>query len=131
MNKEYIERLKAMRDIEGYIRMKRKNYNDPTIYLDEAIGLLLDVPTADVASRELFEQIKWERDIAMAQLKEHGIAFGAKKTADVVEVVRCKDCVNYCGFERCKNGICDVDPVSKRAVQPYDFCSYGERKEQE
>lgn len=42
--------------------------------------------------------------------------------------VRCKDCVNYCGFEHCKNGICDVDSVSKRAVHPNDFCSYGERR---
>ena len=50
-------------------------------------------------------------------------------TVDAVEVVRCKDCVNYCGFEHCKNGICDVDSVSKRAVYPYDFCSYGERKD--
>jgi hypothetical protein len=50
---------------------------------------------------------------------------------DVVEVVRCKDCVNYCGFEHCKNGICDVDSVSKRAVYPDDFCSYGERREGE
>lgn len=49
-------------------------------------------------------------------------------TADVVEVVRCKDCVNYCGFERCKNGICDVDVVNKRAVYPNDYCSYGERR---
>ena len=43
--------------------------------------------------------------------------------------VRCKDCVNYCGFEHCRNGICDVDSVSKRAVYPDDFCSYGERKD--
>lgn len=50
------------------------------------------------------------------------------KTVDAVEVVRCKDCVNYCGFEHCKNGICDVDSVSKRAVYPDDFCSYGERR---
>ena len=50
-------------------------------------------------------------------------------TVDAVEVVRCKDCVNYCGFEHCKNGICDVDSVSKRAVYPDDFCSYGERKD--
>lgn len=47
---------------------------------------------------------------------------------DAVVVVRCKDCVNYCGFEHCKNGICDLDSVSKRAVYPNDFCSYGERK---
>lgn len=51
-----------------------------------------------------------------------------KNAADVVEVVRCKDCVNYCGFEHCKNGVCDRDSVSKRAVYPDDFCSYGERK---
>lgn len=50
---------------------------------------------------------------------------------ELVEVVRCKDCVNYCGFEHCKNGICDVDSVSKRAVCPDDFCSYGERKDYE
>lgn len=48
---------------------------------------------------------------------------------DFVEVVRCKDCVNYCGFEHCKNGICDKDVVSKRAVYPNDYCSYGERRE--
>ena len=51
------------------------------------------------------------------------------KPVDAVEVVRCKDCVNYCGFEHCKNGICDLDSVSKRAVYPNDFCSYGERKD--
>ena len=50
------------------------------------------------------------------------------QTVDAVPVVRCKDCVNYCGFEHCKNGICDLDSVSKRAVYPNDFCSYGERK---
>jgi hypothetical protein len=50
------------------------------------------------------------------------------KTVDAVEVCRCKDCVNYCGFEHCKNGICDVDSVRKRAVYPDDFCSYGERR---
>ena len=49
-------------------------------------------------------------------------------TIDAEPVVRCKDCVNYCGFEHCKNGICDVDSVSKRAVYPDDFCSYGERR---
>lgn len=59
------------------------------------------------------------------------IARGAKSKGylqpDFVNVVRCKDCVHYCGFEHCKNGICDVDPLSKRAVHPDDFCSFGER----
>ena len=45
-----------------------------------------------------------------------------------VELVRCKDCVNYYGFEHCRNGICDEDLVRKRAVYPDDFCSRGERR---
>lgn len=50
--------------------------------------------------------------------------------ADVVEVVRCRECelfvdnkkalVQYCKRE-CKN----------LSVKPYDFCSYGKRKEGE
>lgn len=51
-------------------------------------------PAVDAVSRGVYEQIKWERDIAMSQLEEHGIAFGAKaeRAVDAVEVVRCKDC---------------------------------------
>ena len=37
----------------------------------------------DAVSRDLFEQIKWERDIAMEQLAEHGIPFGAKMNEDI------------------------------------------------
>ena len=36
------------------------------------------LPTEDVVSRELFDQIKWERDIALGQLEELGIGFGQK-----------------------------------------------------
>lgn len=42
-----------------------------------------DAPAVDVVSRDLFEQIKWERDIAMEQLAEHGIPFGAKMNEDI------------------------------------------------
>ena len=66
---------------------------------------------------------------------EHSVigraALFLEESVNAVEVVRCKDCVNYCGFEHCKNGICDVDSVSKRAVCPDDFCSYGERRNNE
>lgn len=70
-------------------------------------------------------------DICIFHLKgnENEECVRFKNKADVVEVVRCKDCVNYCGFEHCKNGICDVDSVSKRAVYPNDYCSYGERRD--
>ena len=36
------------------------------------------------SDRELYEQIKWERDAALAQLKDYGVSLGEK--ADVVEV---------------------------------------------
>ena len=49
--------------------------------------LMVDAPAADVVSRSVFEQVKWERDIAMEQLKDHKIPFGCI-APDVVEVVR-------------------------------------------
>ena len=43
-------------------------------------------------------------------------------TADVVEVVRCKDCQNYNGEQyNCW--------LMRTKMKPVDFCSYGERKE--
>ena len=41
-------------------------------------------PAADVVSKGLYEQIKWERDVALAQLEEYGVSLGEK--ADVVKV---------------------------------------------
>ena len=50
--------------------------------------------------------------------------------ADVVEVVRCKDCKHY------DMGVClkiysdgAVHPEAWQSRKPEDFCSYGERKE--
>ena len=50
------------------------------------------------------------------------------KTVDAVEVVRCKHCVSFGIYESTGNGYCMhrnglIDP------RPYDFCSYGERKD--
>ena len=39
---------------------------------------ILDMPTIDVVSKGLFEQIKWERDIAISQLEELGLSLGQK-----------------------------------------------------
>ena len=36
------------------------------------------MPTIDAVSRGLFEQYKWERDVAISQLEELGISFGQK-----------------------------------------------------
>lgn len=40
--------------------------------------LVRNMPTIDVVSKGLFDQIKWERDVAIEQLKELGLSFGQK-----------------------------------------------------
>lgn len=52
-------------------------------------------------------------------------------TADVVPVVRCKDCTHY------DMGVClkiysdgNVHPEAWQSRRPEDFCSYGERKDE-
>ena len=52
--------------------------------------------------------------------------------ADVVEVVRCKDCVHYYEREPVCLKIYSDGAVHENAWQerkPDDFCSYGERKD--
>jgi len=51
-------------------------------------------------------------------------------TADVVEVVRCKDCVYWDGMG-CK-GRCEApeNGLIRDYTNDDDFCSYGERKQQ-
>ena len=50
------------------------------------------------------------------------IMLDAVPSADVVEVVRCKDCI-YKERERCG--------LTRYTVREYDFCNYGVRKENE
>ena len=59
------------------------------------------------------------------------------RTADVAEVVRCKDCKYYRNHP---NGLCYLHTEPKEnergysgeavCVEPDDFCSYGERREE-
>ena len=95
--------------------------------IDEYMKNAYDCPLNEVAD---FQRVSNDTKVVwmVEGLYEATEIIDEAPTVDAVEVVRCKDCVNYCGFEHCKNGICDVDSVSKRAVYPNDFCSYGERK---
>ena len=40
--------------------------------------IVRDMPTIDAVPKELFNQYKWERDVAIAQLDELGLGFGEK-----------------------------------------------------
>ena len=51
------------------------------------------------------------------------------KTVDAVEVVRCKDCKQWCrnnGITDSPNGNCFYHDATTNG---HDFCSYGERKD--
>lgn len=47
-------------------------------------------------------------------------------SADMVEVVRCKDCRYWDGEGRCET---PTNGITRDFTNHYDFCSYGKRKE--
>ena len=107
--------------------MKRNIYPG----LESAIAQVKKAPAVDAVSRQAFDQILWELDIARQQLKDHNIPFGGV-APDVVNVVRCKDC------KRCYKHITKRHKQTmwlcmrhdlEVCVRPDDFCSYGERRE--
>lgn len=71
---EYIERDAAIDAImKVYVRTAGYKARERVFEAKEAVHRL---PAADVVSREAYEQVRWERDVA------------------AVPVVRCKDCQN-------------------------------------
>ena len=56
-------------------------------------------------------------------------AIESSSAADVVPVVRCKDCKRFVDNKEARVQYCTRELKNLR-VKPDDFCSYGERKEQ-
>lgn len=46
--------------------------------VETCIAVLEDAPALEVVSKGLFDQFKWERDIAIEQLDELGLSLGQK-----------------------------------------------------
>lgn len=80
--------------------------------------------------RSKFEQLITERDLRTISTKTIGECLD-KSLADVVEVVRCKDCKFWNKDEN--RGICDEWSDFEDGISRYtgadDYCSCGERKE--
>ena len=105
-----------------------------------AVDILHEIatfPTEDAVSRGVLDQVRWERDVAIKQLEEHGIPFGGI-APDVVKVVRCKDCKNrgedvicpMCWEEMIEwddDGYNEVDFVTHDYTTDNGFCHLGER----
>lgn len=85
--------------------------------------------TADAVSRGVHEQVRWERDVAIEQLESYGVSLGEK--ADVVKVVRCKDCKHFVQGEPYDPCECMKWKVKWGAVYttPDGYCHKGERKD--
>lgn len=130
--KEYIERgalLKRFAELHDGGNWLVNDYNADWIH-----SFIETAHAADVVSKGVYEQVQWERDMAMQQLEEHGIPF-CGVADDVVNVVRCKDCIHSVQLldrlmckrtaHKSENGWFGL-----RATADKHFCSYGERKEQ-
>lgn len=104
----YIEREKVLEQFNSLEQLARKR--------------VYDTPTNSPAYERYATQY-YEREKALAIIK-------AQPTADVVEVVRCENCV-YCrpytdGKLYCHKKADIFVPI----VDAHDYCSYGERREQ-
>ena len=92
-------------------------------WADDLMSWIDDAPKVDAVSRGVVDQIRWERDVAIKQLEEHGIPF-CGIAPDVVKVVRCKDCKWHSEFDA--NGIA-LCWEHEHYVHGADYCSCGER----
>lgn len=87
---EYIDRDKILFELfEAYDSIDPRFLRGRAIR--EAIALIKKeintMPTADVIPKGAYDQVLWERDIAVRQLREdYGVDLGEKKHADVAPV---------------------------------------------
>lgn len=115
----------------NWIKTQINPYGKPTE--KNAYGFGLDViryienAHADVVSRKAYEQVKWERDTAIEQLNSYEVDFCEE--ADVVPVVRCKDCIYNKGQSVEFDNIIFCHKELPKARTLNDYCSYGERKD--
>ena len=81
--KEYISKDRAKQFVCGYCNEVCSK--EPCESRDcDWMAFIDKEPAADVVSKGLYEQIKWERDVALTQLEEYGVSLGEK--ADVMKV---------------------------------------------
>ena len=124
---DYIDKLSAT-SIPVVPKEHRKqfaNYDDAfETGWNEALAYVNDIQPADVVSRENYESM--ERTVYLLN----------KALQKSVEVVRCKGCEYWNKDEDVLNdGICDewsdFEDSIIRYTNPDDYCSLGERKEQD
>lgn len=77
-----------------------------------------------IEREELLEKMKnWHEKISLVA------CVNSMPAADVVPVVRCKDCKRFENVEYYPDGSKNICRLFHRQMQDNDFCSYGERKD--
>lgn len=90
------------------------------IAMGMAIKALEQETSDDAVSREVFEQIMWERDVAIEQLKELGYGFGEKpKTGHWIIIDDCEKFIAKCS--ECGR------IEDSRMISKYPYCHCGAR----
>lgn len=102
---EYITK----RDAELTLRQFKKTFRrvDEICAVNGCILEIQEMDPVDVVSRDVLDQVRWERDVAISQLESYGISLGEK--ADVTKVVHGRwikaECSEKDGNARCS--VCD------------------------
>ena len=116
-------------DRQEAIQVLQEKIDNSALFKDEreAYNMAIEALSAEpnkAVPPSLADVYKWERDIALSQLEEYGIGFAEKKRDDLLEVVRCKDCLHH----ESDGGALMVCSITDTVKDDDDFCSYGERK---
>lgn len=122
---DYIKREDAIERLSyhtDFYQNDREFGTEEMLYKDSALNEISELPSADVIEADKVQkEIDYWHD--KAQSYEQTILKLALNKADVVEVVRCKDCV-YSAISQEGNRGCQHLELE---VEDDDFCSYGER----
>lgn len=100
-----------------------------------------DMPKWFINAKELWKMLIHQRDINKELPSAFSVNMGINQAvglmnslpaADVVEVVRCKDCRHYIqpwqDCEECRCSVFNGSYDRPFPTEPDDFCSYGERR---
>ena len=72
---ELIRKRVLLEEFEWLLSVVNESSKDE---VRDAIQRIENARAVDAVSRSLFDQYKWERDVAISQLEELGIGFGQK-----------------------------------------------------
>lgn len=114
---KYIKAGALIADLLSYAEANKGTYHEEGF--KNAITVVEDQPPADVVPKEQYANLLANSIIVCEALKKY-------RSSDVVEVVRCKDCVHK---EREQPGMVFCPMMVGSWVDEDHFCGWGERRD--